>query len=492
MLDTASQTPFTYWKDLADLIKTILESVAIIAGALVVIKWFAERHDRATDVLLQLETRFQDPELQHACRILEDEETYLTTAPLLQKVVRLGANLWPDSEINKCAAGDVKNDPAIKSSRAESLLSWLFTQPAENTSQVSNDLAAIDKLLRFYVVMHGVRKARQIPDAALRTCYRYWLAHYFHPRRPDFRAYVNQFYPTLRSWLACEKNWYQRAPSRPHRFFRAADFWDTRKGYMYAQLRKATEGRVLVIVGAGLSAESGIPTFRGRGALWRDYDPKQLAMKSAFKKNPEQVWEFYRERRRKVRSHKPNKAHKALVALSERARDPKDFLVVTQNVDHYEIDAGLDPQRVVQIHGDILTTRCFNDKCDYRTRLNDTESHDSVPKCPTCKAANLRPDVVWFDEDFRPGDEERVKTFLAQGLCDAVFIIGTSATFGYIADWALSAVKPTGWLIEINPHPSDIGRFAHQVYCGKAGRVLPKLLKQLSKGEPPKRLSTIN
>jgi NAD-dependent deacetylase len=200
-----------------------------------------------------------------------------------------------------------------------------------------------------------------------------------------------------------------------------------------------------------------------------------------------EVWQFYRQRRAKVRSHKPNQAHKALLALSERTNNPKDFFVVTQNVDHYEIDAGLDPRRVVQIHGDILTTRCYNEKCNYQTRVTDTSSNDSETRCPKCNE-NLRPDVVWFDEDFRPGDEEQVKAFIAQGPCDVVFVIGTSATFSYIADWALTAVKPTGWLIEINPKPSDIGRFAHQIYRGKVGRVLPKLLKQLSKGEPPKRL----
>lgn len=475
-----AQSAFTWWKDLAELLKDVLESLAIIAGSLALIKWFTERHDRATDVLLQLETRFQDPEIQNACHFLEDETEYLTNANVLQMAVRSSANLWPDSELNK-------KQPARNQSPLERVINTLLVEPAVSTPAPFN-LGQLDKLLRFYVVMHGFRKARQIPDAALRTCYRYWLAHYFHTRRPAFRAYVDHFYPTLRNWLATEKAWYKRDLSRPSRFFRAGDFWNTREDCLLSQLRVATEGRVLVIAGAGLSAESGIPTFRDKGGFWQGYDPRELATKRAFERDPAKVWEFYRERRAGVRSHSPNAAHHALVELSLRVRDTNNFLLVTQNVDGYELSAGLNAARVVQIHGDILKTRCSNPKCNYSVRATD-QAADDVPgacKNKTCDGI-LRPDVVWFDEDFRPGDEERVKEFLKAGSCDVVFVIGTSATFDYIADWAFSAVANDGWLIEINPHPSDIARFAHVVFKKPAGKVLPKLMKQLKKGEPKRK-----
>lgn len=472
--------PLAQWKEIADLTKTVLESIAILAGSLALIKWLRERHDRATDVLLQLETRFQDPELQKGCRILEDETEYERTAPILEMAVRSDANLWPESPLSK------KIDSAEDAPPVERFMRFLSLKTLPNAeASPAATLASLDKLLRFYVVMHGLRKARQVPDAALRTCYRYWLAHYFHPRRPVFRAYVDQFFPTLRNWLACEKRWYKRNPSRPFRFFRAADFWNTKQTYIYEQLRHATERRVLAIAGAGLSADSGIPTFRGKGGLWRGFDAKELATRAAFETHPERVWDFYRARRKAVLAHKPNQAHQALVTLAARVRNAKDFLLITQNVDHYEIDAGLPVERVVQIHGDILTTRCSNTACNYRKRETtvDWNDGDPPPKCPHCEQL-LRPDVVWFDEEFRPGDKERVDAFLGAGRCDAVFVIGTSGTFDYIADWALMAVDTKGWLIEINPSPSDIGRFAHQIFRGKAGRVLPKLMNKLAKGEP--------
>ena len=481
-----SPTPETlaYWKDVAEFVKAVLESLAIVAGSLALIKWLRERYDRATDVLFELETKFQDPQIQQGCRILENESEYIKSAPILQMAVRVDANLWPDSPLSN----SVKRPEEI--GQLDKLIHFLLPQ-VSTTAESSPDttLASLDKLLRFYVVMHGLRKARQVPDAALRTCYRYWLAHYFHPRRPAFRAYVNQFFPTLRKWLDCEKHWYRRSPSRPARFFRATDFWDTNPSCIYEQLRRAIEGRVLVIAGAGLSAESGLPTFRGKGGEWNHHKAEDLATKAAFTKDPARVWEFYNERRQAVLSHVPNEAHKALVTLATRVRSANDFLLITQNVDHYEFDAGLSLNNGVQIHGDILTTRCSDSLCSYRKRETNVDQNASklVPTCPQCGKL-LRPDVVWFDEEFRPGDKERVDAFLNSGPCDAVFVIGTSATFDYIADWALTAVDAKGWLIEINPHPSEISRFAHQVYRGKAGKELPKLMNKLIPPEPRKRL----
>src|SRR5438477_12255630 len=113
--------------------------------------------------------------------------------------------------------------------------------------------------------------------------------------------------------------------------------------------------RVLVITGAGVSAESGIPTFRGKDGYWRNLDPAKLATPEAFAKNPKLVWEWYRERRQRIRDAQPNSAHKAVVKL---AHHGKEFLLVTQNVDDLHVRAGLPPETMVQMHGDIFVTCC--------------------------------------------------------------------------------------------------------------------------------------
>src|ERR1044071_1271885 len=121
--------------------------------------------------------------------------------------------------------------------------------------------------------------------------------------------------------------------------------------------------RAFVITGAGISAESGIPTFRGKDGYWRNLDPAKLATPEAFQRDPQLVWEWYRERRERIRAAKPNAAHKAIVDLARRARE---FLLVTQNVDDLHARAGLAAEKMVQIHGDIFVTRCV--RCDHAFR----------------------------------------------------------------------------------------------------------------------------
>src|SRR3954463_8950125 len=113
--------------------------------------------------------------------------------------------------------------------------------------------------------------------------------------------------------------------------------------------------RVLAITGAGISAESGIPTFRGKDGYWRNLDPTKLATPEAFDENPSLVWEWYRERRKWIRDARPNPAHMAIVDLAEHVQE---FLLVTQNVDDLHARAGLPKEKMVQIHGDIFVTRC--------------------------------------------------------------------------------------------------------------------------------------
>ena len=121
--------------------------------------------------------------------------------------------------------------------------------------------------------------------------------------------------------------------------------------------------RVLVLTGAGVSAESGIPTFRGKDGYWRNLDPARLATPEAFEKNPKLVWEWYRERRNRIWNAQPNAAHAAITRLAQRA---DEFLLVTQNVDDLHARAGLRKEKMVQIHGDIFVTRCS--RCEFSRR----------------------------------------------------------------------------------------------------------------------------
>jgi NAD-dependent deacetylase len=253
-------------------------------------------------------------------------------------------------------------------------------------------------------------------------------------------------------------------------------------------------GRVLVLTGAGVSAESGIPTFRGKDGYWRNLDPAKLATPEAFEKNPKLVWEWYRERRQRIRDAQPNPAHRSIVDLARRA---KEFLLVTQNVDDLHARAGLPPEKMVQIHGDIFVTRCSD--CEFadagrggspeppaprgihtgdgRLRsIAPTWQDDDVdpPKCRKC-GGRMRPGVVWFGEQLDPRKIDIVENFLASGPCDLVFVIGTTALFGYIVDWATRA---GGELIEINPDETPLSQFATQSIREPAGVALPRLVEK--------------
>jgi NAD-dependent protein deacetylase/lipoamidase len=250
------------------------------------------------------------------------------------------------------------------------------------------------------------------------------------------------------------------------------------------------EMRVLVITGAGISAESGIPTFRGKEGYWRKLDPMTLATPEAFARDPELVWEWYRERRGKIRAAQPNAAHQALVRLATLSRD---FLLVTQNVDDLHARAEFEAKRIsknriVQIHGDIFLTRCS--RCEFRKE--DPPSSDSgvagepenaeygeeVPNCPECGGL-MRPGVVWFGESLDLGKIETVENYLGRGPCDLVMVIGTTALFGYIVDWAVRARGTNGGLIEVNPDETSLSSFATRLVREPAAVALPRLVSEL-------------
>jgi len=227
--------------------------------------------------------------------------------------------------------------------------------------------------------------------------------------------------------------------------------------------------RVLVITGAGVSAESGIPTFRGKGGYWRNFDAAKLATPEAFERDPKLVWEWYSERRQRVSNARPNAGHEAIAKL---ARQANDFLLVTQNVDDLHARAGLANEAMVQIHGNIFVTRCS--RCDFR-RDCDHDHEDVLPRCPEC-AAPMRPGVVWFGERLPLSELQRVENYLDRGACDLVIVAGTTAAFGYIVDWALRASGNGGELLEVNPEETPISQFATQLVREPAAIALPRIV----------------
>ena len=254
--------------------------------------------------------------------------------------------------------------------------------------------------------------------------------------------------------------------------------------------------RVLVLTGAGVSAESGIPTFRGKGGYWRNLDPAKLATPEAFARDPELVWQWYGERRERIRAAQPNAAHHAIAKL---ARHAADFLLVTQNVDDLHACAGLPNEKMVQIHGDIFVTRCS--RCEFERHDYEHGQENMLPRCPKCNAL-MRPGVVWFGEQLPWSEAQRVEKFLSRGACDVVIVVGTTATFGYIIDWALRASAGRGavgravlctpfWeeqraqecapyqLIEVNPEETPLSQFATRLVRDRAAIALPRIIDEL-------------
>jgi NAD-dependent deacetylase len=231
--------------------------------------------------------------------------------------------------------------------------------------------------------------------------------------------------------------------------------------------------RVLVLTGAGVSAESGIPTFRGKDGYWRNLDPAKLATPEAFARDPKLVWDWYRTRRQRIRSAQPNSGHKAIAKLAQHARE---FLLVTQNVDDLHARAGSPKKKMVQIHGDIFVTRCS--RCDFQRNDFEHESEDiDLPRCPRCEDL-MRPGVVWFGEQLPWHELRRVENYLEDGPRDFVIVAGTTATFGYIIDWALQASRDCGELIEVNPEKTSLSRFATRLISEPAAIALPRLVDQ--------------
>lgn len=222
---------------------------------------------------------------------------------------------------------------------------------------------------------------------------------------------------------------------------------------------------IAVLTGAGVSAESGIPTFRDAlTGLWARFRPEELASPEAFRRDPQRVWAWYRERREQVGRVEPNPGHHALAQVETLV--PR-FTLVTQNVDGLHRRAG--SSNVIELHGNITQVKCSREG----TPIATWEETDDVPRCPGCNAY-LRPDVVWFGE-MLPADALQAAQRAAQ-TCDMFLSIGTSGMVEPAASLPFTALHHGATVIEINPDETSLARYAAHALCGPAGVVLPGLV----------------
>jgi NAD-dependent deacetylase len=233
---------------------------------------------------------------------------------------------------------------------------------------------------------------------------------------------------------------------------------------------------LLVLTGAGVSAESGIPTFRDAGGLWEKHRVEDVASPEGFRREPALVWRFYSQRRAGLAGCVPNPGHAAIAAVEQRLGDR--FLLATQNVDGLHLAAG--SRRVVELHGNLNTSRCS--VCD-RPPFEDREAYPegTVPACGECQASGgfgvLRPHIVWFGEALDPANMERVQAFMMDAaLHRFVFLAAGTSGAVYPAAGFVGAARAIGaetWLV--NAEPADnTHAFAHFVQ-GPSGEVLPGL-----------------
>ncbi len=245
-----------------------------------------------------------------------------------------------------------------------------------------------------------------------------------------------------------------------------------------AAVRLAVAGRVCVLTGAGVSAESGVPTFRASDGLWEGHHIEDVATPSGFERDPRLVWQFYNARRANVKTVKPNAGHHALVALEQRWGER--FTLVTQNVDGLHRAAG--SQNMLEVHGSIYRTRCTG------CREVKDQGLEVLPELPLCHCGKaLRPDIVWFHE-MLPEDVWDAAQFAA-ATCDVLLVVGTSAVVHPAASLipiAQHSRKPGATVIEINLTRTDASHLADIGLYGPSGVVLPKLVAKLDASCEPR------
>ncbi len=223
---------------------------------------------------------------------------------------------------------------------------------------------------------------------------------------------------------------------------------------------------VAVLTGAGISAESGVPTFRGENGLWKKFKPEELANADAFLSNPDLVWGWYQHRREVINDVEPNPGHHALAQMEKRI---SDFTLITQNIDGLHRRSG--SENILELHGNIQRNKCIN--CG---RMYDELPGETSEKVPECECGGMiRPDVVWFGEML----PQRViqDAFKAAERSAVFFSIGTSAVVQPAASLPVAAKRNGAYLVEVNTEPTVLTHIADEFFEGKSGDILPQIVE---------------
>jgi NAD-dependent deacetylase len=233
-----------------------------------------------------------------------------------------------------------------------------------------------------------------------------------------------------------------------------------------ARAHLASARSIVVLTGAGISADSGVPTFRGQDGLWQNYRAEDLATPEAFERDPRLVWEWYNWRRELIATKSPNPAHYALAQLEQRRGDR--MWLITQNVDGLHRAAG--SHRLSEIHGNIWIVRCTG--CGAMTE----DRRVPIPILPTCETcgALVRPHIVWFGESLDPADLHRCNEALQS--CDLLLVIGTSGVVYPAAGFASVAKQVGAMVVEINLDETPQSNLVDLRLRGRAKDLLPQLL----------------
>ena len=221
--------------------------------------------------------------------------------------------------------------------------------------------------------------------------------------------------------------------------------------------------KIVFVTGAGISQESGIPTFRGKDGYWRRYDPMKLASIDAFYDDPKLVWEWYEDRRKNILDVKPNEGHFAISQMEEF----KDVVILTQNIDGLHQRSG--STNVLELHGSIIRIKCT--VCDFTDNI--TENFELLP--PKCKCGSmLRPDVVWFGE---PLPQNIWQSAIKEAsICDVMIIVGTSLVVSPANTLPVYAKQNGAILIEVNPEKTVMSNDMTLSIQATSVGVLPKML----------------
>ncbi len=229
--------------------------------------------------------------------------------------------------------------------------------------------------------------------------------------------------------------------------------------------------RVVALTGAGISAESGVPTFRGEGGLWKKHRPEELATPQAFGADPQLVWDWYIYRRNLIAATQPNPGHQALLELESLLGDA--FTLITQNVDGLHARAG--SKNIIELHGNIFVNRC--NECHKRFSEDSLNFDQLPPECLSCGGA-VRPGVVWFGEGL---DSIAIEDAFSNSHQATLFLsIGTSAVVHPAASLPQIAKQNGAYLLEINPERTPLSSLADVVINGSSAKVLPPLVEKIA------------